>query len=220
MTSRYIQVLVFLVSILSVAVQIGAWLHPFNPVGPSPMSNASSNHPSLEQSGTQAAQQKTGKGGPDKDTPNQSELFPIYGVTLGKTTVPELQKLGSKDEHFDLYKIHGFNFWYENNVANKMDLVQFDGKLPEIWTSLGFDWGLSFNKLTELLKRLRYSVNVTKSPMIKQYSGYASFFADIEATKFSGIPTKIQFGFRYGKGTTADSLGTLYKMTVQTPKND
>jgi hypothetical protein len=219
MLSRYTQVLV---SMLSVAVAVCAWLFPVHPIGPSPMvkSNASSNRPSLDQSRSQTDQQKTGKAWSDKETPKQSELFPIYGVTLGKTTVSELGRLGTKGKYFDYYKIRGFNFWYENNVASKMDLVQLEGKLPEIWTSLGFDWGLSFNKLTELLKLLGYSVNVTKSPMIKHYSGHDSFFADIEATKFSGIPTKIQFGFRYSKGTTADSLGTLYKMTVQPLKND
>jgi hypothetical protein len=208
MLSRHSHVLV---SMLGVAVAVCAWLFPFHPVGPSSMvkSNASPTQPSL-----QPDHDRAGKAGSDKETLKQSELFPIYGVTLGKTTVPELQILGNKDKYYDLYKIQGFDFWYENNVASMMYLVRDDRKLPDAWTSLGFDWGLSFNRLTELLKRLGYSVSVSKPPMIKQYTGHDSFFADIEATKFSGIPTKILFGFGYSTGTTADSPGTLYNMTV------
>lgn len=213
MLSRHSHVLV---SMLGVAVAVCAWLFPFHPVGPSPMIKSSG---SSDQASLQTDKHKGGKAGSDKETPKQSELFPIYGVMLGKTTVPELQKLGNKDNYYDLYKIQGFNFWYENNVANRMYLVRDDVKLPEMWTSLGFDWSLSYNKLTELLTRLGYSVKVTQSPMIKQYSGHDSFFADIQATKFGVIPTKLEFGFCYGRGATADSTGTLYNVRVQTLNN-
>jgi hypothetical protein len=152
----------------------------------------------------------------------EKELFPLYGVILGKTTEAELMKMGqrstminsSTNQPYQYYRIQGSDFWYYNGVSERMYLTESD-KLPEKWTGLGLDWKLTYNQWNALLQQLGFSIRVVKPPTISQWQGKDAFSAEIVATKTTGIPLKIELAFRYAQGTTSpNDRGTLYSITV------
>jgi hypothetical protein len=58
-------------------------------------------------------------------------LFPLHGVTLGKTTLAELRELGKRTtsisenthEPYKCYEINDLDFWYQNEVADHSILL-------------------------------------------------------------------------------------------------
>ena len=154
---------------------------------------------------------------------SDNDLFPLYGVSLGQTTIEELAKLGVRariinpetGEPFEYYVVHGMNFWYyDNNVAKGIYITRSD-PIPNKWQALGFDWDNSYNEWVNLLNKLGYIVQIIKSPKAVGYDGHDSFSAEIEASKRAKIPIRINLDFGYSEGTTADSKGTLYSISIK-----
>ena len=151
------------------------------------------------------------------------DLFPLYGITLGQTTVEELARLGEKTISIDkntgapyrYYVIRGTNFWYnEAGIAEHIYIARGIYAIPEPWRALGFDWNISYNQWLALLQRLRYFITVDEPPQIVEYSGHDSFSARIAATKQAIMLT---LDFNYNEGTSTDAKGTLYSITVKAP---
>jgi hypothetical protein len=156
-------------------------------------------------------------------TENASDLFPLYGVTLGETTTRQLAQLGQRARLIDkntgapyqCYVIHGIDFWYDKaGIAESMYLVRSSDPIPEQWRTLSFDWEISYNQWLILLQRLGYSITVKVPPHVVKYSGHDSLSAKITATKQTHIPVKIELDFNYSEGTKTDSKGTLYSIRV------
>ena len=147
-------------------------------------------------------------------------LFPLCGVTLGKTTVDELAKLGSRTKYIDedtgqpyrCYEVNGLDFWYDDGQFAEHMYLTYTKAMPELWEKAGFRWELSFNDWIKLFSKLGWVVNVTKKPIIDNYDGHQSFAAELEVV--SGI-IELKLAFRYSRGTTVDSLGTLYSLWVE-----
>ena len=151
------------------------------------------------------------------------DLFPLYGVTLGKTTVEELARLGEKTISIDkntgapyrYYVIRATNFWYNGaGIAEHIYIARGIYPIPEQWRALGFDWNISYRQWLTLLQRLRYSITVDEPPQVVEYSGHDSFSARISATK---QPLMLTLDFNYNEGTTSDSKKTLYSIMVKAP---
>ena len=153
---------------------------------------------------------------------NHSGLFPLYGVILGETTVSQLAQWGKRTsaindrtgKPYDCYVINGTDFWHAAGVADHLYIARGIYPIPEPWRALGLDWNASYNQWLELLQRLGYAVNTEDPPRIVQYDGHASFSAVISAVQQARIPIKIKLGFDYNRGTTTDSPGTLYSISV------
>jgi zinc ribbon protein len=159
---------------------------------------------------------------PQTEEANESDidLFPLYGVTLGKTTVEQLARLGVRTSQIDkntgkpyqYFVINGTNFWYnDSGIAHYMYIARGIYPIPEKWRALGFDWDISYNQWINLLERLGYSVTIAEPPHIVIWQGHDSFSAKIVAIKGT---IKIELGFDYSEGTTTDSKGTLYNISV------
>jgi hypothetical protein len=157
---------------------------------------------------------------------SDTALFPLYGVTLGKTTVEQLARLGVRTSSIDkntgkpykFYVINETNFWYnDNGIADHMYIARGIYPIPEPWRALGFDWDISYNQWITLLQRLGYSVTISKPPSVVMYQGHNSFSAEIIATKGTEIPMEIKLDFNYSEGTTTDSKGTLYSIGISVP---
>jgi zinc ribbon protein len=151
------------------------------------------------------------------------DLFPLYGVTLGKTTVQQLARLGVRTSSIDkntgkpyqYYVVNGTNFWYnDSGIADHMYIARGIYPISEQWRALGFDWDISYNQWINLLQRLGYSTTIAESPRVVKYSGHDSFSAKIIATKQTIM---IELGFDFSEGTTTDSKGTLYNIWVRVP---
>lgn len=106
-------------------------------------------------------------------------LFPLYGVTLGKTTVDELARLGTTEidsstgKPFKYYEINGIKFWYDCSKVAKVIYITHLEPLPEQWEALGFDWHISYNQWISLLNLLGFSVKINRKPkVLKLQAGY------------------------------------------------
>jgi hypothetical protein len=152
------------------------------------------------------------------------DLVPLFGVTLGETTVGQLAQLGIRSSNIDkdtgrpyeYYEINKINFWYTaRGTANSIYIARGIHQIPVQWNALGFDWQISYNQWVRLLQQLGYSVTSLESPQIVKYEGHNSFSAKISASKQARIPIEIKLDFNYSKGTTTDSQGTLYSIDVK-----
>ena len=159
----------------------------------------------------------------DEGSVDISRLFPLFEVTLGETTVETLKKLGRrstmKDNRGKLYKYYvlkGINFWYSNDVADRMYLVKND-PLPDIWRKLGFDWELSYSDWQTLFKRAGCDISIIKEPKnIRHFSGkYNSLEAEFEAYWLLDNHTfNLRLNFNYSNKLTVTDRGSLYAITV------
>jgi TIR domain len=152
-------------------------------------------------------------------------LFPLYGITLGKTTVAEIQKIGHKKatginsstgKPYNFFHINGMDFWYNesSNIVNFIYLTYTD-TLPNRWQKLGFDWEKSYTQWVGLLERLGYLIKVIDQPKNVEYGGHSSFSAKIEAYPREMTAARIELGFNYSEGTTVDSKNTLYSISLR-----
>jgi hypothetical protein len=155
---------------------------------------------------------------------SKTDLFPLYGVTLGKTTVEQLAQLGERTTSIDKttglayqsYVIREVDFWYNKaGVASDMYIAKGISSIPEQWRALGFDWDIPYNQWLALLRRLGYSITVEQSPRVVTYDGHDSFSARIVATKRA--KPLIKLDFNYNNGSKTDSKGTLYSISVKAP---
>jgi len=136
-------------------------------------------------------------------------LFPLYGVTLGKTTVKQLAMLGERTKSinkqtkkpYTCYTIHGTDFWYnEAGVSDHIYIAKGIDSIPNQWEALDFDWGNSYNHWVAVLRRLGFSITVEQPPQVVKYSGHDSFSAKIVATRQTQQSIKIELGLTTAKG--------------------
>jgi len=149
-----------------------------------------------------------------------NELFPIYGVTLGKSTREDLIKLaGKKDRKNDFYTIKGQRFWFdeEGKYSSSMYMTTSE-EMPKKWMDLGFSWYLSYNQWLALLRKLGFTVTVAEPPEIQKYEGHDSFHALVNAVKLTGIPVQLTLDFSYSEETSADAESTLYSISITLPE--
>ena len=98
---------------------------------------------------------------------SSGDLFPLYGVTLGKTTVDEIARLGERTpsidkdtgEPYKCYRVQGYSFWYDEktNIVNSIYTTRLES-MPAKWAELGFSWEKSYTEWCETLRSLGFSV--------------------------------------------------------------
>jgi|GEM_PF-2854458 len=154
-------------------------------------------------------------------------LFPLYGVTLGKTTVEELAKLGVRAMNIDedtgqpyqYYIVNQTNFWYDKGLSEHIYIVKFDS-MPKSWREIGFDWRLSYVKWLALLRKIGYEVKVTRKPTVVKHERKDSFSAEIKASYSEGnIKYEVELDFNYGENRTSENdQNTLFSIRVKVIK--
>mgnify|MGYP002623678212 FL=1 len=145
-----------------------------------------------------------------------SKFFPYGGITLGSTKTSELSGLGfTKSSSSNYYKAPSGFFAYDDNEDGYMDRIltsRGDG-FPNNWSSLGFDWSMTYNQMVDLFKRLNFTMKVTINPhTVKSSSGRNTLEARIEATAPDGqmmIRTDFEGGNHNGEGYSVNSRNTL-----------
>ncbi len=150
-------------------------------------------------------------------------FFPLYGVTLGETTIAELEQIGVKAKDFDsdkkLYKyytVKDMRFWYSNQITDHIYMTYTD-PLPKQWQNCGFDWSLSYNEWITLFEKLDFFISIIKQPAKEWYNGTRTLSAEFIATKKISVKISISFelDFNYSKKTSVDSKSTLYSLRVR-----
>lgn len=148
-------------------------------------------------------------------------LFPLYNITLGKTTIKELAAMGIKstgknsdNEPYKFYVVNGMNFWYSDKFADSIYITNTD-EMPKKWKDIGFSWNSSYNTWLKLLKNLGFQIKIKQEPRIVDWDNHPSFDAEvIGQIKTPDGTYTIELGFHYSKGTKISSFGTLYNLRL------
>lgn len=146
-------------------------------------------------------------------------FFPVYGVTLGKTTVKEADKLSytKKASNKKARYVNDLAFWDhdEDGVFEEIYMTKYE-KMPEKWQNeLGIYWDLSYDEWIDLLQKLGFKIEVKSPPKKEKYDGKDSFSAAMEAISTDNtIRLRLNFNYNRNGGTRTSSKGTLYAITV------
>ena len=155
-------------------------------------------------------------------TSSITQFFPLWGMTLGKTTWNEAEEKGYEvkvwkegpDRYLDVNKV---TFWDHvgKGVFTEIYWVKYDDNFPDSWKSKGLLWENSYDKWIETFKNMGFSIKVTKEPITKDYSGRKTLSADVVALSSDGM-LEFDMDFDYGEdGYYKSSPKTLYSLTIR-----
>ncbi len=152
-----------------------------------------------------------------------SKFFPVYGITLGKSSSADIKAKGytvKKDDDGDqMSDVNGLAFWDFNhdNIFEILYIVQSDA-LPERWLNLGVNWSLSYNQILNKLRSLGFTIIKTEGPTTKKYSGRNTLSATVQLkapNENFTVELKFDYGNRDNEGYTVNSANSLYSMTFK-----
>lgn len=164
----------------------------------------------------------------DEVMKGNNSLFPLDGVTIGKTTPYQLSRLGNMIPDNDKargpagigmgsgYIVNGTNVWCDkgNSYAYRYYFITRDF-IPYKWQALGFDMNLSYNECMNLAEKKGWEISVIEEPHNKPYEEHDSFAARIiMRAAEKGIVSLIKLDFSYSTGTMPSDKGTLFSMEV------
>ncbi len=160
---------------------------------------------------------------PDSASNSECQFFPLYDVTLGVTTISELEQLGSKatdinastNRPYDYFRIKGMNFWHHGTTASHLYLTYSD-PLPRSWMNCGWDWQLSYNDWIKLLEKQGFHVLDAHKPKTERYDGKLSLTAELMAEMVlpNNLTLTVECDFSYSQKTGLDTEGTLYSLRI------
>lgn len=148
-------------------------------------------------------------------------LFPVYDITLGKTTLAKIRKKGytfTEDNRGFTIEDASFSDMDQDSIVESMYLLA-GHKIPQKWVdSLGLNWHLSYNELYSLLENKGFTVIITEEPTVKGLEGRKYFYATVSATSSVSNNVELSFDFfdgnRNGEGYTANSPNSLYSISA------
>ena len=149
------------------------------------------------------------------------DFFPLFGVTLGKTTWKQAKDMGYKVEKSDdgpsrNMNVEDVDFWDHDAVGIFTSLywTSDESDFPPLWKSKGFDWILSYDAWIRVFERLGYTITITRKPATKIYSRRNTLTAEFEALSPDGT-LYFSMDFNYGEqGCYTTSPRTLYSIIV------
>lgn len=162
--------------------------------------------------------------GSTSNSSDVSKFFPIYGLTLGKSTTRDMKAKGhvvkTVDSGGQYCDVKSLTFWDHDgdNIFESMYITDSD-VLPELWEDgLGINWGLSYNQILSKFKNLGYVIEIDKAPITREYNGRKTLSADVTATSADGH-LEFEFDFDYGnsngEGYSVNSSYSLYSITIR-----
>jgi hypothetical protein len=158
----------------------------------------------------------------------RSSLFPLYGVTLGTTTISELSRQfartkvisDSTGQPYHCYVWYGprseFDFWYDDDSGIVTGMyITSTSTFPEPWQDLGFRWLNSYDEWIAVLSYMGYVITIKEAPHVERYDGHDSFRAEVIGRANTTPPLQIELSFRFSRRTTRTSPETLYSLGVK-----
>lgn len=149
------------------------------------------------------------------------DFFPLFGITLGKTTWQDARDMGLKVRRFEkedsrTINVEDVDFWDHDGVGIFTSLywTNDESDFPHSWKSKGFDWNLSYDKWLDVFKKLGYDIKIIRQPIQKKYSGRTTLSAEFNALSPDGTLLFL-LDFGYGEnGYYTTSPKTLYSINV------
>ena len=148
-----------------------------------------------------------------------ADFFPLYGVTLGKTTYADVEAMGYKVEenHVD---IRGIRFYDhdEDKVFEDIFLYFLADRIPREWEQLGLNWDLSYNEWLQLFQKMEFTIKHVESPTIVESDGRKTLKAEFIATapdKSFEMTLRFDSGSRYDRVEhNTSSKNSLHTITI------
>lgn len=156
-----------------------------------------------------------------------NDFFPIFGITLGKTTWEQARKLGGEEKvdedtgeiYFDIENVHFIDFYNNIKTLTYIYWEESYRDFPELWNSKGFYWENSYDAWFDVFKRLGYKIEIENEPEQKMQDGRITLSGSFEAISPDGT-LSFHLDFRYGKkGHFTSSPSTLYSISVHYHKS-
>ena len=148
-----------------------------------------------------------------------NDLFPLFGVTLGKTTWKQAMELGGKDiideDTGEFYcDIENVHFGYNGDILTDIYWEINYQDFPDLWKSKGFSWNNSYDEWLGLFQRLGCEIEIVSKPEQEINDGRITLSGFFDAKSPDGTLSFLM-DFRCGeKGYYTSSPNTLYSITV------
>ena len=175
---------------------------------------------------------------PTQSTPTQNsqttssgsinQFFPLFGITIGKTTWKEAEDLGNEVKIWEKgparhFRSHNVAFWDHKGegVFKDVHWTYSNGKFPESWKQLGFSWDNSYNDWLTTFRRLGYTITIKEEPKTKTWQGRKTLSAEFKAVSPDGA-LEFRLDFDYGnknkEGYQVSSPNSLYSLDIKYKK--
>ena len=151
------------------------------------------------------------------------EFFPLFGITIGKTTLEQAEDMGGeiKNEGPNKHVWIGRVKFVDNEgggIISSLDWFFHYVDFPQSWKSKGFSWDNSYKRWKEVFKELGFDVTVTQEPTYDNSSGVSTFKAKFEALSADGL-LLFKMNFNNDRGYTSspktlETFSVIYKGTV------
>ena len=150
-----------------------------------------------------------------------NDFFPLFGITLGKTTWKQAKEMGLevrrfKEEDSRNVNVEDVDFWDHEGVGIFTSIYWTcdESDFPLSWKAKGFDWNLSYDQWIEVFEKLGFDVNITRKPGIGFNPKQKILNAEFEALS-PDQTLRFIMEFNYGvNGYLTSSPQTLYSITV------
>ena len=150
-----------------------------------------------------------------------SEFFPLWGITIGRTTWAQAKEKGYKVEIWEkgpgrVMSIGCFDFWDHkgSGVFTSASLLYSSSYFPPKWKSKGLSWNRSYDGWIKVFKNLRYEITVKDQPSIKEFQGRKTLSASFEALSPDSL-LLFTLNFDHGEnGYLTSSPKTLFFINV------
>ena len=157
----------------------------------------------------------------DRQSTLMDALFPLEGITLGKTTWKQAMDMGCViEKKYDIFirtSINGISFSDDEKkgVFMSASLYRFDyATFPSSWESIGFKGSNSYKEWLSVFKNIGCNINILKRPTTGVFCGEKHFRANFEATTPDNL-LRFTLNFDYGHdGHKTDSANTLSSLSV------
>ena len=116
-----------------------------------------------------------------------SKFFPLFGITLGKTTWSDVERLGYKieihqknaDRKKCSVRINNVDFWdhESDGVFSSVFWLPSNCDFPEQWSLMGFSWANSYDDWLKVFMRLGFMIKIIEAPQLENNSLKAMFEA-------------------------------------------
>jgi hypothetical protein len=145
--------------------------------------------------------------------PKTPSLFPLYGVTLGKTTEIELARVATK-KYEGRYEYNGINFFIVDGVFTYLCLWHWD-KFPAQWEKEGVRSQNSYDEWLSILEAFGYAVTVVRPPTLERKFSYDSVRARVFGRKETPCPHLLELNFGDKPGDSRRAPSTLYTLEIR-----
>lgn len=154
--------------------------------------------------------------------PSFNNFFPLFGFTLGKTTLEQAKSMGYElknweDDPEKFVDVRGVSFYYDDleEVFTSLLWNRDDCDFPSLWKSKGFSWELSYNAWINLFRKLECKITIKKEPIQRDFNGHKVLSAEFEALSPDNT-LLFELDFDYGEnGCETSSPKTLDYISVK-----